>query len=143
MKVNDFFRQYGIRKTCPRSEVLKAIRSMTAHHFSVEDVLMRLKSTARAISRASAYRSINLFAAKGFLRATDLAEHVQVYELVRPGEHHDHLCCSACGAIIEFTHSGLEALQEKVCRSRGFKPASHLLRIWGLCRKCKKRTRKP
>ncbi|MBU2102436.1 MAG: transcriptional repressor, partial [Candidatus Omnitrophica bacterium] len=110
MNENDFFRQYGIRKTCPRSDIFKIVCVIPMRHFSVEDIRARLKSTACVISRASAYRTINLFTRKGFLHATDLGENVRLYELARPGEHHDHLCCSACGEVIEFTHKGLEAL---------------------------------
>jgi Fur family ferric uptake transcriptional regulator len=51
-------------------------------------------------------------------------------------QHHDHLVCTSCGAIIEFENSRIEELQEKVAQEHGFQIVSHRLELYGKCGKC-------
>lgn len=58
------------------------------------------------------------------------------YEHQHLGEHHDHMICTACGAIEEFCSPELERLQEEVARQHGFHHLRHRMQIYGLCQKC-------
>jgi len=133
----DILSQYNIRKTRPREEIARVISSFSYSHFSVENILEELKNKKIKVSRASAYRTINLFCQKGLLCPVDFGEGFQVYELSADKCHHDHLYCVECGKIIEFEMLSIEKLQEDVCRKNNFQPLNHMLRIKGLCRECK------
>ena len=62
------------------------------------------------------------------------------YEPAHEGEHHDHLICIECGAIVEFEDPMIEARQERVAEERGFEVVSHRHEVYvrcvpGRCRK--------
>jgi Fur family ferric uptake transcriptional regulator len=59
------------------------------------------------------------------------------YEATSCAEHHDHLICNECGAIIEFEDPRIEQLQDEVARAQGFTIVSHRLEIFGLCSGCR------
>jgi Fur family transcriptional regulator, ferric uptake regulator len=137
MKNDNTYLLYGIRKTRPRQEIAETISSFGKKHFSVDNILASLKLKKSNVSRATTYRTINVFSQKGFLRAFDIGEGFNLYELTKDNSHHDHLYCVRCGAIIEFEMHTIEELQEGVCRKNEFKPLSHTLRIKGLCKECR------
>lgn len=145
---NQFFRRYlgqlGLRLTKERQAILDEI--FAAHdHFEAEELLLRLKKRKHRVSRATIYRTLELLVDAGLVRKVSLAgaglapslgPRGAYFEHVWGHEHHDHLVCTACGRIIEFSNGVLEELQEQICRTHGFKPHSHSLKIMGLCRKC-------
>jgi Fur family ferric uptake transcriptional regulator len=133
----DLLSKHAIHKTQPRRELVKIISAFGKRHFSVEDVLRVLKRTKGVVSRASIYRTINLFSKKGLLHAIDIGEGFQMYELAAHKDHHDHLYCIRCGMIIEFKEKLIEELQTKACKKNYFYPLDHTLRIRGLCKACK------
>ncbi|MBN3040036.1 MAG: transcriptional repressor [Candidatus Omnitrophica bacterium] len=136
MKNKSLLSQYSIRKTRPRLQIISVIGKFKNRHFSVEEVLKGLRRGKSKVSRASAYRAINLFSQKGLLRPIDLGKGFLLYERASQKSHHDHLYCINCGKIIEFKDQSIEKLQMKVCRKKRFHPKSHTLRITGLCKEC-------
>ena len=58
------------------------------------------------------------------------------YEHRHLDEHHDHLICTRCGSITEFSHPQLEALQEQIAKDQGFHCLRHRHQIYGLCKRC-------
>ena len=51
------------------------------------------------------------------------------------GEHHDHLVCTRCGAIVEFDNEAIERLQAR-SRHHGFTIANHKMELYGFCAQC-------
>ena len=137
MNTKRLLEKHHIRASLPRREILDVVQSFKKRHFSVEDILVRLKKKKSPVSRASAYRVVNVLAATGFLNSLDLGQGYQMYEVAAANRHHDHLYCMRCGRIWEFHEQVIEDLQEKVCARSGFTPREHSLRIIGVCKKCK------
>ena len=136
--MKDLLKKHKIRATKPRREIIKVIASLKLRHFSVEDILSFLKKTKVKVSRASAYRAVNLFSERKLLHPIDLGREFQIYELAKENENHGHLYCMSCGKIIEFQEKIIEELQIKVCKQIQFKPQGHTLKITGLCKECRK-----
>jgi Fur family transcriptional regulator, ferric uptake regulator len=63
------------------------------------------------------------------------------YEHNYKHEHHDHMICSVCGEVIEFYSPELEAIQDKMAAKHRFELTSHLLRMIGVCAKCRHKGR--
>ena len=106
-------------------------------HFEAEDLLSSIKKKGKSTSRATIYRTLELLVQCGLLEVVDLGGNSHHYEHVLGHQHHDHLVCEHCGRIIEFTHSQLEKLKERVCREMDFDGRSHTLKIFGLCERCR------
>lgn len=72
----------------------------------------------------------------GILVRASFNTEAAVFELDE-GDHHDHLLCTACGKVKEFTDLEIERRQENIAKERGFKLADHSLALYGKCVKCK------
>jgi len=130
-----FLKSRGLRFTLERRIILRAIVSI-AGHFDVESLFDWLKENNENISRATIYRAIPLFIDSGIIKESLRCYDRINYECSFDNDHHDHLICIKCGAIIEFKDEKIEELQERVCKKYNFKPKEHKLGIRGFCNKC-------
>jgi Fur family ferric uptake transcriptional regulator len=130
-----FLRSRRLRLTAERVAVCREIFAQHGH-IDAEAVWAALVRARAGVSRATVYRNLDLLVAAGLVRKQRLGHRHFLYEHVHAGETHDHLVCSRCGRVIEFTSPGIRALQTEICRAHGFVPARHGLQISGLCRTC-------
>jgi Fur family ferric uptake transcriptional regulator len=56
----------------------------------------------------------------------------------RPSEHHHHLICSECDAVVDFTDCDLGELEQRLAQKFGFEIEGHLLEVFGYCQNCQK-----
>ena len=129
-------RTKGLKNTPERLEVLRTIFSREAH-FAVEDIVAEMRRHGRPASRATIYRTLSLLAEGGLIREAVRGNGYTHYEHVR--EHHDHLLCVHCGAVVEFVSAEIERIQDEICRRHAFTPLSHAHQINGLCARCEGR----
>jgi Fur family ferric uptake transcriptional regulator len=61
------------------------------------------------------------------------------YEHEYKHQHHDHLICTECGAVIEFYSDAIEQLQDEIAQKHRFKIRDHSHRIFGVCANCQQR----
>jgi Fur family transcriptional regulator, ferric uptake regulator len=107
----------------------------TRDHVTVEELARAVRETSPRVGTVTVYRTLKLLARMGYAKELDFGEGMRRYES-NLASHHDHLVCTACGAVIEFEEPGIEKLQERVTRRHGFHPSAHRLEIFGRCRKC-------
>lgn len=129
-KYIDFLRASGKSITPERLEILDEVLAQQCH-FKIDDIILKM---ANKISRATVYRSIKTIEDAGLIKYLRSINDEKIYEIVE--EHHDHMICEKCGMIIEFYDLELEALQDSLCRSRGFTPKRHTMKIFGVCKTC-------
>jgi Fur family ferric uptake transcriptional regulator len=60
------------------------------------------------------------------------------YEHRHLGHHHDHMVCTKCRKIIEFSDKNLENLQVRLSEGFGFHMLQHRMEIYGICADCLK-----
>ena len=133
------FREYltkqGLKSTRQRDLILdEFLRS--ASHLSTEELYLRLRKKHPGIGYATVYRTLKLFAECGIAEERHFGDGQTRYESMVGEQHHDHLVCTNCGAIIEFENSRIEELQQKVAQEHGFQIVSHRLELYGKCDKC-------
>lgn len=129
-------RERGLRATRERREIL-AHAFEHFGHFYAGDLLASLRRHGYDVSRATVYRTLAHLVETGLLRRHDLGDRRTFYEPVFGREHHEHLVCVRCGAILEFVQEEIERLQDQVCREHRFRPLSHTLQIHGICVECR------
>ncbi|MEI6305970.1 MAG: Fur family transcriptional regulator [Deltaproteobacteria bacterium] len=132
---NLFVADKGLRSTRQRDLILDIFLS-THQHVSVEELYLKIKSGNPGIGQATVYRTLKLFVESGLAREIILHDGQTRYEHVLSGEHHDHLVCTKCSAIIEFEDETIEKLQGEIARRHGFMIRSHKLEIYGFCSNC-------
>ncbi|MGR3309972.1 MAG: Fur family transcriptional regulator [Candidatus Brocadiales bacterium] len=134
-KFKRYLQSKGLKFTPERQAVLDCVFA-SEKHFEAEELLMDLRQRDSRISKATIYRTLALLVKGGLLREVIFGEKHAHYEHVHDHEHHDHLVCSGCGNIIEFTDDRIEKLQDEVCNKHKFKAITHRLQITGLCKDC-------
>lgn len=133
-----FLRTKRLKLTRPRLSVLAS--ALGERHFEPEALVTNLR--AKAVSRATVYRTLALLLESGLLKEVIETHGRRIYEPMHGLPHHDHLVCLGCGRIIEFVDSTIESRQDAICRKFGFRTISHLHQIMGYCKKCEQRGRK-
>jgi len=133
---NNFALSKGLRSTRQRDIILDIFLS-THQHVSVEELYLKVKASNPGIGQATVYRTLKLFTEAGLAREILLHDGQTRYEHIVAGEHHDHLVCTGCNAIIEFENETIEKLQKDIATLHGFMIRSHKLEIYGLCATCR------
>lgn len=131
----DYIAKQGLKSTRQRDIILDAFLS-SDRHLSIEELYLKLRAKHPSIGYATVYRTLKLFAESGIAREIHFGDGQTRYEHVLEGEHHDHLVCTECGAIIEFENESIEKLQNEVAAAHGFLIKHHKLELYGLCAKC-------
>ena len=99
------FRKYlerrGLKLTAERQALFDELFARH-EHFEADELLVRLRTKHKKISRATIYRTLDLLVDSGIVGRVRIGETGYRYERLRAGEHHDHLICNECGRVIEF-----------------------------------------
>ena len=135
-RFHKFATSKGLRSTRQRDTILDIFLS-THQHVSVEELYLKVKASQPGIGHTTVYRTLKLLVEADLAREILLHDGQTRYEHVLAGEHHDHLICTACNAIIEFENETIEQLQAEIAARHGFYIRSHKLEIYGLCVTCR------
>jgi Fur family ferric uptake transcriptional regulator len=129
---DEFLRSRGLKMTEQRRTMVRVALDQRGH-FSAEDLHQRLVGDGQAVSMATVYRALALLEEAAILQGHDFADGQRRYERMLRREHHDHIVCKDCGAVIEFQDGEIERLQEEVVHREGFRILDHVLNIYGAC----------
>ncbi|MDY0267801.1 Fur family transcriptional regulator [Trichloromonas sp.] len=134
----DCLSERGLKWTSQREVILDAFLRCDSHP-STEDLYLKLRKKHPNIGYATVYRTLKLFSECGIAASRDFGDGQTRYESTSEAEHHDHLICKDCGAIVEFEDPRIEALQEEIARQHGYVLLTHRHEIFGRCPACQKK----
>lgn len=121
----------GMRMTEQRRIIARVIEKAIDHP-GVEELHARAAALDSNISLSTVYRTVNLFEDAGLIAKHDFKDgHGARFEQA-PDRHHDHLIDVRTGKVVEFANPEIEALQEKIARSLGYKLVDHRLELYGV-----------
>ena len=126
----------GLKVTLPRLKILEVLEKSSNHHMSAEDIYRVLMEQHQDVGVATIYRVLTQFEESGIVNKLNFENNQAVYELSNV-EHHDHLVCVKCNAIIEFQDDVIEQHQLQIAKKYGFQLTDHSLYLYGLCKTCK------
>ena len=140
-KLRQFLRTRGLRQSQPR-DVVADVFLRTEKHVSTQELFDLVKKKHKNIGYATVARTLKLLAQARLCRIVDFGDSIQRYEHEYAHDHHDHLICSDCGRLVEVFSRKLEKAQDELIRKHGYQQVSHRLQIYGICPKCRKKTKK-
>lgn len=132
--LDSYLAEKNLKQTQQRRKLIELFLKMNTH-VSAEELHEAARKAGHNIGLATIYRTLNLLAEADLVEQKSFVDGRHVYEVNMPGEHHDHLICLDCGAVIEFENEEIETLQEKIAQSRGFELKVHRLDLFGRCLK--------
>lgn len=135
-QLREYLATHGLRNTQQR-EVILAEFLRLHEHVTIDELCDQVRKVDPAIGYATVYRALKLFTECGIADKRDFGGSSARFESVSE-EHHDHMICDECGAIIEFHNEAIEKLQEEVCAQHNFKLTSHRMELYGHCEKCRR-----
>lgn len=128
-----FIHERGLKNTRQRDDIARWFFGAKGHQ-NADEIYRAVQRDSPGIGFSTVYRTMKLLCEAGLVQERHFGDSEALYENV--SSHHDHCICTACGKIIEFENSQIEALQESVARQFGFELRSHKMELYGLCGSC-------
>lgn len=132
-KLRDYLKENHLRFTSERVIILEELFSFPSH-FDAEQLFIHVRKKHNHISRATIYRTLELFHNIGIVDKENLGQDYASYELALDRPHHDHIICVECGKIIEFVDPVIEKRQKEIAEKYGIEMIRHQLQIFGRCK---------
>ncbi|MBI4747870.1 MAG: transcriptional repressor [Acidobacteria bacterium] len=122
-----------LKRTTQRDLILEVFLE-TEKHLSVEELYDLVKHRDPSVGFTTVYRTMHLLVEAKLARAVEFNDGRTRYEHEYKHDHHDHLICTECSALIEFFSPEIERLQEEIAKEHSFLIQSHSHRLFGVCR---------
>lgn len=125
----------GFKNSLQKDYILK-ILYFSKEHLSAEEITTLVKKEFNIrIGLTTVYKTINFFEKMNIIEFLDIGDGLKRYELSLT-LHHDHLVCTSCSKIIEFTDTLIEKQQIQIAENNNFELKNHVMTIYGLCKNC-------
>ena len=132
-RILDELRADGGRVTVARRALVEALLD-GGSHLTAEDLAARVQVAQPDVHRSTVYRTLDALERLGLVVHTHLGHGGGVYHLA--DEHHQHLVCEECGAVVEVPDDVFTPLARTVRRRYGFTLEPGHFALVGRCRAC-------
>jgi Fur family transcriptional regulator, ferric uptake regulator len=136
--LEEFICSKKMRHSKPRDWILSVFVSIEKH-LTVDELWAAVRKKHPTVGYATVYRTLKLFCESGLCSELNFEDGTTRYEHRYGHHHHDHLICTACGAVTEVFNGEIEKLQEKLIKEHGFSPCYHRMNLYGVCKDCRKK----
>jgi len=125
----------GYKNSIQKDYILK-ILYFADEHLSSEQICSIAKTVYKIeMGIATVYRTVKFFEEMNIVKSLDVGDGVKRHEL-NISIHHDHMICTSCHEIIEFTDDIIEEQQLLVAKKHNFILKDHIMTMYGICEKC-------
>lgn len=135
---HEHLKRTRLKRTDQRDLILDVFIG-TEGHMSVEELYDLVKKKDPSVGFTTVYRTMKLMTEAGLAHEVRFTDGRARYEHEYNHDHHDHLICNECNAIIEFYSQEIEKLQEEIARQHKFKIKDHSHRVFGICSDCQEK----
>lgn len=125
----------GVRPTRQRLRVLETLAA-EPHDATAQEIHARLREGGERVGLATVYRALSVLKGRGVVDELSHRVGESCYRLCSPGHHH-HLVCSRCHRVEELEGCEIDAWIAQASRAHGFRPASHVVEVVGVCAECR------
>ena len=133
-----WLREQRLPVTRPRDVIAELVIGSDGHE-SVGTIAAQLKARGDRVGTATIDRTLDLLVQSGIVRANEFGEGFRRFERAVGKEYHEHIVCSRCGRVVEFSNERLERMLPVIADEHGFRHERHRVEIFGTCRECLQR----
>ena len=135
IEVEAVLKSEGLRATKQRLSIWDELSS-TEKHRDIETILKDLKKNKINVSRATLYRTIDVFVKHNLLKKITLDSGKFLYEhnkkTITP--QHDHIVCEDCGEIFEFYDNNISSIENKIADGLNLNLTKRVHQLSGTCK---------
>ena len=110
----------------------------TEKHLTSSELIELLEKNGHNFEPDFVRDTLKLMVRFGFAKKNRFNNGPVRYEHMHLGQHHDHMICTKCRKIVEFSEDRLEDLQVQIAAAHGFHMLQHKMEIYGICSECLK-----
>ena len=134
IEVSSVLKAEGLRATKQRLSIWDEL-SNTNKHRDIETILLSLKKKKINVSRATLYRTIDVFVKYDLLKKITLDSGRFLYEHNRKSitPKHDHIVCEDCGEIFEFFDNDISKIEDKIANKLNLKVTKRVHQLSATC----------
>jgi len=125
----------GHKATPQRMTIIKVVLDST-EHLTPSAIYEKAHQADPKVGEVTVYRTLNILAELGLVCVLHTGDNTNSY-FTRPPGHHDHLICSDCGKVVNFTDCNLPGLERRLTAETGFTIREHHLNFYGKCLECR------
>jgi Fur family ferric uptake transcriptional regulator len=126
-------RERGGRMNTARHALLTAL-VQAGGHVTAEDLARAVRRTHPQVHESTVYRNLDTLEQLGVLTHLHLGHSPSVYHFA--DEHHHHLVCEGCDAVVELPERLFRPLARTVKARTGFELSLHHFALLGRCAAC-------
>jgi Fur family ferric uptake transcriptional regulator len=135
--LGQYLRNRGLKITQQRQDIAQTFLQ-SGRHLSADELHQKVRGEHPQVGLATIYRTLKLLVEAGLASQREFGDGITRYEPLTSDQHHDHLICINCGAIIEFENKKIEDLQNEVAGRKKFTVLRHKLELYGYCDRCRR-----
>ena len=139
-RFREYLREHNLPVTAQRLAIAQVVLASDSH-LSVDEIVVELAMRSTPAGTATVYRTLEVLVRSGLAVERDFGEGFKRYEPARDAPQHEHLLCTNCGRVVEFTDERLERMSTLLAEQHGFARQRHRLVIYGICPDCQRRDR--
>ncbi len=134
VEVESVLKAEGLRATKQRLDIWDEL-SGTNKHRDIETILESLEKKKINVSRATLYRTIDVFVKHNLLKKLTLDDGRFLYEHNKKSisPEHDHIVCQDCGEIFEFFDSSISKIEDKIAKNLNLKVTTRVHQLSAVC----------
>ena len=127
-------RRSGHKATPQRIAIIKTV--MESKELLTPSALYeKVRQVNPEVGEVTVYRTLDIISELGLVCMVHTGENTHSY-IGRTPEHHDHLICSKCSKVIDFTNCNVSELEKRLVSETGFAINEHRLDFYGICPEC-------
>ena len=134
VEVESVLKAEGLRATKQRLDIWDEL-SGTNKHRDIETILESLEKKKINVSRATLYRTIDVFVKHDLLKKLTLDDGRFLYEHNKKSisPEHDHIVCQDCGEIFEFFDNSISKIEDKIAKNLNLKVTTRVHQLSAVC----------
>jgi Fur family ferric uptake transcriptional regulator len=131
------FKQDSVDRFEDRFTIL-TVFLQTEQHLTSRELHAAVRDAGHDLDAELVHGTLELMCRYGFAQKSRFDNGEVRYEHLHLGQHHDHMICTKCRRILEFSDEELERIQMQVAAAQGFHLLQHRMELYGICDNCLK-----
>lgn len=131
-----YLRDHNLPITAQRMAIAEVVLG-SERHMTADEIVREVFAQGAAVGTATVYRTLEVLMRSGLVAERDFGEGFKRFEPVRGPPRHEHLLCTVCGRVTEFTDDRLEGVTRQIAELHGYSRLRHRVVISGVCTSCR------